>query len=154
MIRVATALTAVAALVAGCSDGAVRVSAPTPQADTATLCSELKLPARVDGQERRKTDPSSPYVAAWGSPAIAMRCGVARPANPEGLIDRVVDLDGLLWMPEAGDRPATWTLVGRKAYVEITIPGKYTPEGRPTGDILTEFTATLKDLPKLPDKTY
>ncbi|GAA3197102.1 hypothetical protein GCM10010468_08070 [Actinocorallia longicatena] len=132
----------------------MKVPAPSPQAEAASLCDGLKLPSSVDGQKRRDTDPASPYVAAWGSPAIALRCGVPRPSGSDGLIGQVVEINGLQWMPEEGDRPATWTLVGRKAYVEITIPGKYTPEGRPAGDVLTEFTAPLSTLPVLPGKAF
>ncbi|GAB3675188.1 hypothetical protein GCM10027589_45300 [Actinocorallia lasiicapitis] len=127
---------------------------PAPEGKAAELCAGLKLPAKVDGHDRRDTDPQSPYVSAWGSPAIALRCGVPRPVNADGIIGDVVDIDGLPWLPEAGDRPATWTLVAHETYVEVTIPGKYTPQGRPVGEILSEFSDALKGLPKLPPLTY
>ncbi|ROO83366.1 uncharacterized protein DUF3515 [Actinocorallia herbida] len=144
-----------ALLVSGCSGGPVQVPVPTPDATAAAACEALSYPVKVDGKERRETDPASPYVAAWGSPAIAVRCGVARPADPDsGLIERVVTVDGLDWLPVEGDRPSTWTLVGRTAYVEVTIPQEYTPAGSPPGELLTEFTSALDALPKKPEGQF
>ncbi|MCD0448365.1 DUF3515 domain-containing protein [Actinocorallia sp. API 0066] len=142
-------------LAAGCAEGSVQVPVPSPDAEAASACRALSYPERVNGLERRETDPASPYVAAWGSPAIAVRCGVTRPADPDsGLIERVVTVDGLAWLPAEGDRPSTWTLVGRAAYVEVTIPQKYTPAGSPPGELLTEFTSTLQGLPSLPEGQF
>lgn len=138
-------------LTASCSGGAVRVVPPTPGPAAAQACKRLRLPEKIEGRERRETEPSTPYVAVWGSPAIALRCGVPRPADPDsGLIERVVTIDGLDWLPEDSDRPAVWTLVGRAAYVEVTIPPRYTPAGTPPGEILTDFTPSLSALPKKP----
>ncbi|MDX6739086.1 DUF3515 domain-containing protein [Actinocorallia sp. A-T 12471] len=149
------AAVALGLLVSGCSGGPVQVPVPSPDAAEAALCETLSYPEKVNGLERRETDPSSPYVAAWGSPAIAVRCGVARPTDPDsGLIERIVTVDGLDWLPAAGDRPSTWTLVARNVYVEVTIPQEYTPAGSPPGELLTEFTSTLDALPKKPEDQY
>lgn len=152
MIRRAT-LAAVLVAAAGCSSGTPDIPVPSPDAATAALCKGLKLPEKLDGHERRDT--GSPFTAAWGSPAIALRCGVPRPADPEsGIIDRVVVINGLDWLPTPLDRPAYWTLVGRDAYVEVTIPPEYLPEGRPPGELLTELTDALGKLPKKPPNIY
>ncbi|MEO3782893.1 DUF3515 domain-containing protein [Actinocorallia sp. B10E7] len=140
---------------AACSGGPVQVVAPSPDPAAAQACRKLELPAKVDGLERRETDPSTPYVAVWGSPAVALRCGVPRPSDPDtGLIERVVTIDGLDWLPEEAERPRVWTLVGRAAYVEVTIPPKYAPAGTPPGEILTEFTPSLSGLPAKPEGQY
>ena len=138
-------------LTAGCSAGAVQVPAPSPSPDATTvkLCASLKLPDKLAGLERRKTDPDSPLVAAWGSPAIALRCGVPRPVDPAtGNIPRVDTINGTEWYAAPGDPPVTWTLVGRKVYVEVTIPKKY------PADTISSVTELIKDLPKLPPNTY
>lgn len=149
---------ALAALVAtaACSGGPVRVGEPpSPDPAAARACEALRLPEKVDGLERRETEPESPYVAVWGSPPLALRCGVPRPADPDtGLIERVVNIDGLDWLPEESDQPRVWTLVGRAAYVEVTIPPEYAPAGSPPGEILTEFTPSLGELPKKPEGQY
>lgn len=141
--------------VSACSGGPVRVTAPSPDPAAAQACRDLELPAEVDGLERRETDPDTPYVAVWGSPPLALRCGVPRPVDPDsGLIERVVAIDGLEWLPEEAERPRVWTLVGRAAYVEVTIPAEYAPAGSPPGEILTEFTPALKKLPEKPEGEY
>lgn len=157
MRRGARAGAALAALVAAaaCSGGPVRIVAPDPDPTAAQACAALRLPEKVDGLERRETEPETPYAAVWGSPPLALRCGVPRPSDPDtGLIERVVNIDGLDWLPEDSERPRVWTLVGRAAYVEVTIPPEYAPPGSPPGEILTEFTSVLEGLPKKPEGEY
>jgi hypothetical protein len=140
---------------AACSGGPVRIVAPSPDPAAAQACRELEFPAKVNGLERRETDPETPYAAVWGSPAIALRCGVPRPSDPDtGLIERVVTIDDLDWLPEDSEQPRVWTLVGRAAYVEVTIPPKYAPPGTPPGELLTEFTPALSGLAKKPEGEY
>ncbi|MFG1999323.1 DUF3515 domain-containing protein [Spirillospora sp. NPDC048911] len=133
--------------VAGCSDGAVQVPAPSPDAVTARLCEGLRLPAKVNGLSRRDTEPSSPLTAAWGSPAIALRCGVPRPPalTPAAQLQTI---NGVDWFGQPADRPITWTAVARQAYVEVTVPAKYAPPG----DVLIEFgEAITATIPKKPE---
>ncbi|MEU9113642.1 DUF3515 domain-containing protein [Streptomyces sp. NPDC048483] len=107
---------------------AVSVPAPEPKAKAQRMCAELldAVPDSVAGGKRRETDPSSPYTAAWGDPAMVLRCGVVpskemdNPRAPGG------EIGGVGWMlenlPDGGHR-CTTTL--RKTYVEVTIPAKY-----------------------------
>ncbi|WP_241661471.1 DUF3515 domain-containing protein [Thermomonospora catenispora] len=130
-----------------CGDGAVRV--PPPAADTASakLCAGLRLPERVKGRPRRDTSPESPLTAAWGSPAIALRCGVPRPAamRPDA---QLITINGVHWFPYPQDRPVTYTAVGRQAYVEVTVPAKY----EPAGDVLIELGDAIKTtIPEKPE---
>jgi hypothetical protein len=37
------------------------------------------LPEQVEGQQRRDVEPAGPLAAAWGDPAIVLRCGVGPP---------------------------------------------------------------------------
>ncbi|GLW62571.1 hypothetical protein Arub01_08150 [Actinomadura rubrobrunea] len=148
--RVRTALAALlpaALLAAGCGAGAVRVPVPTPDAATARLCAGLRLPEKVLGHERRDTTPESPLTAAWGSPAIALRCGVPRP--PELRPDsQLMTINGVDWFGVPVDRPVTFTAVARQAYVEVTVPAAYTPPG----DVLIELGAAIAaTIPKKPE---
>ncbi len=138
----------------GCSstDGTVEVSAPSPSAAEAGYCEALhaKLPDAVNGMKRRTTAPASDYTAAWGDPAIELRCGGPRPKiltpgnehyNPSA---DAMELNGVSWLPErlpGGGVRATTTL--RKASVEVVIPGKYTGEA---GDVsaLTDFADAVR----------
>jgi hypothetical protein len=135
-----------ALLAAACGVGAVRVPAPTPDPASARLCAGLRLPDRLHGQARRSTEPSSALIAAWGSPAIALRCGVGRPAALRPTSE-LVTINGVNWFPQPADRPITFTAVGRRAYVEVTVPAKYAP----AGDVLIELTDMIKTLPEKPD---
>lgn len=127
-------------LATACSN-TVQVAAPTPDAGATALCRALhaRLPDKVHGQKRRTTSPSSPLVSAWGKPAIALRCGVPRP--PAMRADsELVTVNGISWFPKPGDRPITFTAVGRHAYVEVTVPLTYNP----SGDVLIELTPAIK----------
>ncbi|CNE10004.1 secreted protein [Mycobacterium tuberculosis] len=136
--RWSAALAVVAVLAAGCG-GAVQVPVPSPDAAGTRLCEGLRLPEKVHGQERRDTSPDSPLTAAWGSPAIALRCGVPRPAALRPA-SQLVTINGIDWFGTPTDRPVTWTAVGRQAYVEVTVPPKYDP----AGDVLIELGPSIK----------
>ncbi|MFC7327836.1 DUF3515 domain-containing protein [Marinactinospora rubrisoli] len=119
---------AVLFLLAGCAAGEVEVPAPAPQGRAADLCRTLvdQVPGTLFGQERIPVRPESEFVAAWGSPTIALRCGVPR---PEGLRpdSQLTVVNEISWLPQPADRPNLYTAVGREAYVELSIPPSYTP---------------------------
>ena len=112
---------------------------PSPEAAVARLCEGLRLPEKVHGQERRDTSPDSPLTAAWGSPAIALRCGIPRPPQLRPASE-LVTINGVDWFGVPADRPVTFTAVGRQAYVEVTVPAKYNP----AGDVLIELGPSIK----------
>jgi uncharacterized protein DUF3515 len=68
-----------------------------------------------------------------------LRCGVPRPAALHPTSELAV-IDGISWLPVPPDRPVTFTAVGRRAYVEVTVPPKYTPPG----DVLIELAGPIK----------
>lgn len=131
-------------LVAGCGTGAVDVPAPSPGPSALGLCRKLhdRLPGHVHGESRRSVRPDSELVAAWGSPAIALRCGVGRPRalRPTSVLAVV---DGVSWLPVPEDRPTTFTAVGRRAYVEVTVPSEYSPPGEVLTDFAVPITTTI-----------
>ncbi len=110
-----------AALVAGCSsEPSLRVPVPTgPAAGCGGL--HAALPSQVDGRDAREVTPSSRRTAAWGSPAVVLRCGVAR---PEGLAatSELVEVDGVGWFLEETSRSYVFTATGRGTYVQVRVP--------------------------------
>ncbi len=85
--------------------------------------------------KRQDFKPTSDFTAAWGRPAISLRCGVKRPLiltrgykhyNPEA---PTVEVDGVEWMPEeltgGGIRCTTSK---REAWVEVIIPKAHAAE--------------------------
>jgi hypothetical protein len=140
----AAVLAALAMALPACAIDAVRVPVPAPDPEAVRLCQALhqRLPQRLRGQERRTTVPDSPLVAAWGTPAIALRCGVPRPPalTPTSELAAV---DGLPWLPEPPGRPARFTAVGLRAYVEVTVPAAYAPAGEVLGELGPTLTKAI-----------
>ena len=121
----------------GCSSGAVDVEVPQPGPSVRAVCERLaaRLPEQVQGQQRRDVEPSGPLVAAWGDPAIVLRCGVSRP--PLDLTGEQPDLEvnGVGWQPIRTADGYVFTTVGRQVYVELRVPAKYAPEVNPLVDL-------------------
>ena len=128
-------------LVAGCGDRVpdpVQVEPPTPEAAARQVCAQLvpALPDRVDDGERRATGPENPLTAAWGDPALVLRCGVERPAGLSPTSE-ILEVEGVEWFLVESDAGFTFTTVGRTASVELLVP---------TSVDRTAATAPLVDL--------
>jgi hypothetical protein len=98
------------------------------------------LPDMLAGQQSRETDPSSDLTAAWGDPAITVRCGVPQPAalTPGA---QLFEIDGVDWFTEQIDAGYVFTTYRREANVEVTVPDDYSPESGP----VTELSGSVKD---------
>jgi len=130
------------------------VSLDTPQVggSTAKACARLvgHLPATVDSQHRRRVDPGPGFGAAWGDPAIELRCGVRRPARLDAFAQCQV-VDGVGWfIPDSQitGRPEdiTMTTVGRAAYVEVRIPRDYFPPAATMVDLAPAVKRSVREL--------
>ncbi|GAA4979545.1 hypothetical protein HD597_012001 [Nonomuraea thailandensis] len=122
-MRAAAVLLVLLAL-AGCG-GTVQVEPPVPEGEAVAACDKLAtlLPRTLDGDERGTSTPESPYVAVWGSGAVALRCGVPRPARMAPT-DTLQEIGGVGWFPDPA-RPALFTAVTDTAYVEVTVGGEH-----------------------------
>ncbi|WP_407549749.1 DUF3515 domain-containing protein [Streptomyces sp. Pv4-95] len=135
----------------GCSSSDVAV--PSPEDEAARHCKALhkELPSAVNGLERGTAEPVSDFTAIWGDPAVQLRCGVPKPDvltygsehyNPRA---DAAEVDGVEWLFEKQADGYRFTTVLRKAFVEVTVPGKYAPEV----NVLTAFApAVKKTVPK------
>ncbi|MFF4530340.1 DUF3515 domain-containing protein [Streptomyces sp. NPDC001407] len=112
--------------------------APSPSGKQAAYCRDLHkaLPAKVNGLKRRTGGPASEFTAAWGDPAITLRCGVRRPLILTPGYKRyrpgsdTWEVNGVEWMPEQQpDGSVRCTTSKREAWVEVTVPEKFTGEG-------------------------
>lgn len=134
----------------GCSwhDAGSAPAVPKPSGPAAAMCRSLhdELPGTVDGLARSANEPASEFTAAWGDPAVRLRCGVPRPAvltpgnedyNPTA---DAVDVNGVSWLLEKQDDGYRFTTTGRKTFVEVTVPGEYAPEV----NALTDFAESVK----------
>lgn len=120
-------------------------------AQTAT-CADLvaALPDTVDDLPRREVEPADAPAAAWGDPAIVLRCGVP---VPEGFTDTsmCLETDGVGWFVpaeqlEGTGGPVTMTTIGRDVNVEVTLP-----EGRLPAYPMVDLAPAVKRTTELLD---
>jgi hypothetical protein len=119
-------------LLAACS-GPPSLDAPAVSGADARACKHLMdvLPAEVADKSRVDVEAGEGYGAAWGDPAIELRCGVGTPRG----FDEVAgcqNANGVDWfVPESqqSGRPEdiVMTTVGRSVNVEVRIPSDYWP---------------------------
>ncbi|WP_228551650.1 DUF3515 domain-containing protein [Mumia zhuanghuii] len=128
-------LVGAALLVAGCAD-TVAVDPPdaTPE-DVSALCADVldDAPGTVAGQEAVRVAPAG-SGRAWGSPAIVMRCGVDKPAGLEPT-SRCDVVDEVGWFTQENADVYVFTTIGRRAYIEVTVPRTYDPPSDALSDL-------------------
>ena len=92
------------------------------------------LPDELADESPRDTDPASDLTAAWGQPAITVRCGVEDPAalNPASELTLVGDVE---WFAEELTEGYAFTTYERVANVEVTVPDDYAPEIGPVSEL-------------------
>jgi hypothetical protein len=138
-------------MAAGCSD-TVSVDAPHLSGADARACADLvdALPGSVDDQPSRKVDVEHGYAAAWGDPAIELRCGVP---TPKGLDEFAAcqEVNGVGWfIPESqqSGKPTdiTMTTVGRAQNVEVRIPEDYFPPANTMVDLGNAVKRTIRQV--------
>lgn len=132
-----TALTGGAVWLLFNSGNAVAVAAPTPASSgVQSECAALTkaVPQSVDNENRRGTSPSSPLTAAWGDPAITLRCGVPEPQilRPGSkTYDPTAEegyFNGVAWLIEKTGDGYRFTAAQRAVYVEVDVPNAYSPQ--------------------------
>ena len=129
---------AFAASTAACTSAAtVDPPSPPPEGSTqAAACADFMaaLPDELVDQSPRDTDPASDLTAAWGQPAITVRCGVPDPAalNPASELTVVGDVE---WFAEELTEGYAFTTYERVANVEVTVPDDYAPEIGPVSEL-------------------
>lgn len=93
---------------------------PGPGA-TDPACAQVlvQLPSELNGAPRRETTGQS--TAAWGDPAVELRCGV-QPLGPT--TDPCVPVAGVDWVFREIGGNTTYTTYGRVPAVEVRLPGR------------------------------
>jgi hypothetical protein len=126
------------ALTAACADAPVSIDTSTGLTDAEReACQALveALPDRLAGEERRLVAPAATLGAAWGDPAIVLRCGVPQPDDFTDT-STCVEADGVGWyvpdtvlLSDDETLDVTMTAVGYRPRVQVVVPGEYRPEG-------------------------
>lgn len=134
-------------VVSACS-GAVQLDETAPSGAAATACERLvdAVPESVADQPRREVTPRGAYGAAWGDPAIVLRCGVGTPAGFDELSACQVT-NGVGWfIPEeqiTGEAAEIlMTTVDRTPAVEVLIPADYFPPAGAMVDLAGPISST------------
>jgi hypothetical protein len=122
----------------------IRVAAPPALTAAAQrACQDLvsALPTDLGDLPARPVDSPSPYVAAWGEPAVTLRCGVGRPPSFIATAD-VQQINGVTWFAEKRGGTTAWTVVDRPVYVEVLAPAA--DASGPVARLSTAVTAALR----------
>jgi hypothetical protein len=105
---------------------AVTVPAPPkPNAATQSACVKVfaKLPVQLGQLAPRRTQTDSSFVAAWGDPAVVLRCGVAQPAvYGTAEAAQLLEVNAVLWQPDPQRDRTVYTAVDRSVYIDVTVP--------------------------------
>jgi hypothetical protein len=135
-------------------------SVDAPGASTPACTSLMAaLPDPLGALPRRQLvqgdDPLLAGVAAWGEPAVVLRCGVP---TPEELTcsSPVQVVDGVAWLPIPGSGGTTYLAVDRPVRVALTVPdgvstGPWQEMSKIVGSTLTEREICSDGAPVPPD---
>ena len=111
---------------------AVQESAPPHARQQAAPCAKLlaALPVSLGRLAPRivHTEPDTPYVVAWGAPAVVLSCGAARPADlAPGSSTQFRVVDAVPFDLVLTKSAARYTTVDRAPYIAITFPAGQQP---------------------------
>ena len=129
----------------GSNDGTVRVDTPAHARPSGCAGLVKALPAHVDDQPKRMTSGYA-AAAAWGDPAIVLRCGVPKAAGFTRT-SACTTANGVDWFfpsDQVGDNDAAvvFTLLHRSPRVEVIVPAHYRPQG--PGNVLIDLAKAVK----------
>jgi hypothetical protein len=117
----------------------LHVPTPPVSADAGRFCPRLvrAAPARLVGEPARTVRSASPYVRAWGDPAVVLVCGVDRPAAFV-VGASLIQIDQVQWFVDTSDPDTVvWTAVDRPVYVQVRVPSSTDSAS------VTELTGTV-----------
>lgn len=124
---------------------------PNPEGEEARECARLTaaLPEKVgDGFEKREVQPESPLLAAWGTPAIVLRCGVGTPASYRPGTDLTV-VNNVGWYGDERADDVVYTAITREPRVAVAVPRNYGS----SFELLVDLAPTLAEYTVGPDLT-
>jgi hypothetical protein len=135
-LRIAGLALPLAVLVAGCG-GPVQVDVPQLSEADRAACEAFAadLPATLYDEKRVDIEPADAPAAAYGDPAIVVRCGVGKPQD----FDETASCESAngvgYYIPDEQytdqDLDLTVTAAGYRPRVEVSIPARYRPNAGP-----------------------
>jgi hypothetical protein len=143
---VAGVVVLLAVVLSACGDDEVKVRPTGVTGTERTACATLvkALPDRVSDQPARAVRGETEVAAAWGDPAVVLRCGVGR---PEGYTKFAAcqTANGVDWfVPDEAvqdqDADVVMTTIGRSPSVEVVVPA----EDRPPVAAMVDLAPAIK----------
>jgi hypothetical protein len=129
-------------VLAACGTPPVQVGdVPTPDAEDASACRALAgdLPKTIgDKLQPRVVDPKSPYLAAWGKPAVVLRCGVGIPATYRAGDDLTV-VNNIGWFEDDRATDVVYTTITRTPRIALAVPKAH----KSSFEILVDLSASI-----------
>lgn len=125
---------------------------PEPTGSDASTCAALveALPDTVDGAERREVEPADAPAAAWGHPAIVLRCGVQMPEEYDDYATCHETNDVGWFIPDelvtGSPEAITMTTIGRDVNIEVALPVENFPPASAMVDLADAIKQTTEEL--------
>jgi hypothetical protein len=94
----------------------------------------------AQGVRRRRTEPDEGTTAAWGEPAIVLRCGVEAGAARDDLYE----FDGVQWAMHDTGATRTWRTRDRAVEVEVVVPDHYDGQAELLGSLAKALAPTAR----------
>jgi hypothetical protein len=97
---------------------------PNPEAQDVSDCTALTaaLPKKIgDKLEKRTVEPKSPLLAAWGKPAVVLRCGVGIPSTYRPGTDLTI-VNNIGWFSDTRTDDVVYTTITREPRVSLAVP--------------------------------
>ena len=118
----------------------------------AATCETLlaDLPSTLDDQPRRPITPPDVLAAAWGDPAIVVRCGVGPPRELDRVSECVL-VDDVAWFFPGNDLvdpdgpEVVFSVVKRLVVVEVTRAASYGPPAEVLADLSGPVAANVPE---------
>ncbi|MTB72146.1 hypothetical protein GGG17_09225 [Arsenicicoccus sp. MKL-02] len=118
----------------------VEVAAGPADTSSACVAARAHWPTSVAGEPRRDDLVGAESAAAWGSPAIIARCGLA-PQPPS--TDQCIDVSGTDWVVQRLTDGTRLTSYGTDPAIEVLVPERYAPAPLRVG----AFADAVRSLP-------
>jgi len=127
-----------------CGDSSVEVEPAAGLSSSArSVCERVvaALPASLgEGAARREVGPDRRTTAAWGDPAVVLRCGVAEGSSR----DDPYEFDSVRWAMHDVGAARRWTTRGRAVNVEVVVPDAYSGQAEMLGSLGEALAPTAR----------
>jgi Protein of unknown function (DUF3515). len=84
-------------------------------------------------------------TAAWGDPAVVLRCGVAKPRTLRATSE-LIEINSVRWFLHETHEAYVFTTFGRVAFVEVSVP-KSVPRERATAPLVDLARPVITSVP-------